>query len=97
MKQNHLSLSDIDFYAIHPGGIKILQACENALNITQEDNKYAYDVLRKYGNISSATILFVLKAIWDDLNSHLHEKRIFSCAFGPGLTLESMILRTYCV
>lgn len=85
--------SDIAFYAIHPGGIKILQACEQALNIDALKNQFAHKVLREYGNMSSATVLFVIKAIWDNLESQDHDKLIFSCAFGPGLTLESMLLK----
>ncbi|MEO8401122.1 MAG: type III polyketide synthase [Gammaproteobacteria bacterium] len=96
LQQSGMSLSEIDFYAIHPGGLKILQACEAALNITEEDNRYSYDVLRNYGNMSSPTVLFVLKKIWDSLTTQDHQKNIFSCAFGPGLTLESMILTTHC-
>jgi len=95
LTQEKLLLSDIDFFAIHPGGIKILQACEKALNITPVHNQYSYNILRQYGNMSSVTILFVLKAIWDDLTLQDHHKNIFSCAFGPGLTLESMLLKTH--
>ncbi len=93
---HNLNKSTIDFFAIHPGGLKILQACEQALDISPDDNRYSYNVLRNYGNMSSATIIFVLKEIWDDLNKENHAKNIFSCAFGPGLTLESMILKTHC-
>lgn len=95
LNQSGLNLSNIHFYAIHPGGIKILQGCEKALNLSEEQNKYSYQVLRNYGNMSSATILFVLKAIWDDIQHNNHQQNIFSCAFGPGLTLESMILKTH--
>lgn len=95
LNQHQLSLADIDFYAIHPGGLKILQACEEALKISKAHNKYAYQILQNYGNMSSPTVLFVLKAIWDDINKNDHQKNIFSCAFGPGLTLESMLLRTH--
>jgi alpha-pyrone synthase len=52
-------------------------------------------VLKSFGNMSSPTILFVLKGIWDDLKDDCHGKNIFSCAFGPGLTLESMLLQTH--
>jgi len=97
LNRYNATLSDIDLYAIHPGGIKILEACEKALNISRDSNKYAYHILRNYGNMSSATILFVLKAIWDDINNQNHKNTIFSCAFGPGLTLEAMILKAYCV
>lgn len=88
-----LPLSAIDFYAIHPGGVKILEACEKALNISKEQNKYSYDVLKYYGNMSSATILFVLKKLLAEVNFKDNHKTIFSCAFGPGLTLESMLLK----
>ncbi|EKD55124.1 MAG: hypothetical protein ACD_60C00025G0021 [uncultured bacterium] len=88
--------SPIDCYAIHPGGIKILEACEEALQISKEQNKHAYSVLKNYGNMSSATILFVLKAWWDDLQKDHHHKTVFSCAFGPGLTFESMLLKIHC-
>ena len=95
LNKQDLILSDIDYYAIHPGGLKILQACEKALAISEDDNKYSYEILRQYGNMSSATVLFVLKAIWEDIHDQHQQKNIFSCAFGPGLTLESMLLRTH--
>lgn len=91
--QTNLAVSDIDFFAIHPGGLKILQACQQSLSTSAEQNKYSYDVLREYGNMSSATVLFVLKKIWDDIANTDNLKNIFSCAFGPGLTLESMMLK----
>lgn len=90
---NHPFFSNNSFYAIHPGGIKILQACEDSLGIDKESNKYAYQVLCDYGNMSSATILFVLKNIWHDITELDNQKNIFSCAFGPGLTFEAMQLR----
>ena len=73
--------------------MKILQACETALNITKDENKHAYHVMREYGNMSSATILFVLKELMANLTVKNHQETIFSCAFGPGLTLESMLLK----
>lgn len=96
LKQMQYSLDDIHHYAIHPGGMKILQVCETALEIAPQKNEHAYDVLRNYGNMSSATVLFVLKKIWDKLASKEDNQNIFSCAFGPGLTLESMILKIFC-
>ena len=92
LRQSNQSLSDVDYFAIHPGGVKILQACESAFNITSYDNRFSYDVLRQYGNMSSATVLFVLKEIWANLGEVDDQKTLFSCAFGPGLTLESMLL-----
>ncbi|MEJ0054269.1 MAG: 3-oxoacyl-[acyl-carrier-protein] synthase III C-terminal domain-containing protein [Bacteroidota bacterium] len=74
-------------------GKKILEAIESELGLTKEENKYAYEVLRKFGNMSSPTVLFVLQEVWKTLNSTDDGKRILSCAFGPGLTLESMLLK----
>lgn len=88
-----LTLDKIDFFAIHPGGKKILRVIEDELKIEKERNRFAYEILRNYGNMSSATILFVLKNIWDQLSETDSEKSILSFAFGPGLTLESMLLK----
>jgi alpha-pyrone synthase len=88
-----LKQEDIDWYAIHPGGIKILEACEQALNISKSMNDFSYEVLREYGNMSSVTILFVLEKYFRLIKNN-DEKKILACAFGPGLTLESMILTT---
>ena len=88
-----INQKNIDWYALHPGGMKILEACEKALNIPSEANKYAYDVLKEFGNMSSVTIFFVLKKYFEKLSAVDTGKKILSCAFGPGLTMESMILR----
>jgi predicted naringenin-chalcone synthase len=86
------SFSDISYFAIHPGGKKIVEAIEEQLGISKEQNQYAYQVLENYGNMSSPTVLFVLHEISKHLNGVDGGKKILSFAFGPGLTLESMIL-----
>ncbi|MGB3587220.1 MAG: type III polyketide synthase [Tunicatimonas sp.] len=82
-----------DLYAIHPGGKRILQVIEQALSMEKDDNRYAYQILQQYGNMSSATILFVLKALQQGLTVGDNDKSVLGLAFGPGLTLESMLLR----
>lgn len=89
-----LEQSDIDYYAIHPGGVKILEACEVSLGISKEVNKRSYDVLRDNGNMSSVTVMFVLKNYMDTLSKEERGKNILACAFGPGITMESMIVST---
>lgn len=84
-----------DYYAIHPGGKRILEVVEEALGICKEDNRFAYQVLKQYGNMSSPTVLFVLKEIFQALSATDHTKRILSFAFGPGLTMESMLLKIH--
>ncbi|MEM9832036.1 MAG: type III polyketide synthase [Bacteroidota bacterium] len=82
-----------DLYAIHPGGKRILRVIEQTLSMEKDDNRYANHILQQYGNMSSATILFVLKALWQDLTVADNDKSVLGLAFGPGLTLESMLLR----
>lgn len=89
---NGSGISDIGYYAIHPGGKKILEVIEKELGLTRDQNAAAYDVLRQYGNMSSPTVLFVIDSICRGLNGVDHGKKMLSFAFGPGLTLESMVL-----
>ena len=85
--------SDITHWCIHPGGKRILDVIEKSTSITEEDMKYSLDVLHDYGNMSSPTILFVLKEIMDSLeNNKMPGVNIFGAAFGPGLTMETFIL-----
>lgn len=86
---------DFDYYAIHPGGKKILQVVEEQLSIAREENRSSRHVLKNYGNMSSATILFVFLEIYKHLETTDDQKKILSFAFGPGLTMESLILTTH--
>lgn len=89
LSKSNLKLNDIGHFAIHPGGRKILEAAEEALNFDAVQNRYAYEVLNRFGNMSSPTILFVLKAFLDE---QISSGKIMSMAFGPGLTVESLVL-----
>jgi predicted naringenin-chalcone synthase len=82
-------LSKIQNFAIHPGGKQILQKVQEAFSLPPEINFHASEVLRQFGNMSSATILFVLDRMMKDSNV---EGEILSMGFGPGLTLETMHL-----
>lgn len=84
---------DITHWCIHPGGKKILEAIEKSISIPKEKLKRSYEVLHDYGNMSSATILFVLQKIFDDLSNADQQQpaKIFGAAFGPGLTMETFI------
>lgn len=87
-----LSMDEISHFAIHPGGKKILDAIEEELNISRQDNRHAHEVLREHGNMSSPTVLFVLNSILNTVDAKNQNEKILSFAFGPGLTLESMLL-----
>ncbi len=84
---------EIDYWCMHPGGKKILEAISQSLELKKDDLAYSYEVLNDYGNMSSPTILFVLKKILDELDQKQKNKgqKIFGAAFGPGLTMETFI------
>lgn len=84
-------ISDIKHFAIHPGGKKILEVIEDELGITPQQNQPAYQVLNNFGNMSSPTVLFVLNEIFQNLHSSDENSSVLSFAFGPGLTLESIL------
>lgn len=84
---------NITHWCIHPGGKKILTSIEKSIDIPAEALRHSYNVLRDHGNMSSPTILFVLKEIMNELEKAESKKaNILGAAFGPGLTLETFIL-----
>jgi predicted naringenin-chalcone synthase len=88
-----LNKSDISHWCIHPGGKKILSSIQKSINIPEESLRQSYNILKDYGNMSSPTILFVLKEIMHELeNKKTSKSNIFGAAFGPGLTMETFIL-----
>lgn len=91
LEQVQLTQADVNFFAVHPGGKKIVDAVGDKLALRKEQLQFSYDVLRDYGNMSSPTVIFVLDKI---LASHqaVAGNRIVAMGFGPGITLESMIL-----
>jgi predicted naringenin-chalcone synthase len=81
---------DIHHWCIHPGGRKILDAIDKSLAVSNGHLDHSYAVLEEFGNMSSATILFVLKRILND-PSNTGSICIFGAAFGPGLTMETFV------
>lgn len=82
-------LTDIQNWAIHPGGRAILDKIENNFNLQSAQLKSSRTVLSKYGNMSSATIFFVLKHLLEGKSHKEKEELTLAMAFGPGLTIES--------
>ena len=84
---------DIEHWAIHPGGRSILDKVESTLELTEAQLVPARETLRDFGNMSSATVMFVLKHILDSAAPG-RDERVCAMAFGPGLTVESALLTT---
>jgi len=85
-----LPYRDIRHWGIHPGGRSILDKVQSRLDLTDEQLLPARETLRNFGNMSSATVLFVIRHILD-LPSGDGDERICSMAFGPGLTVETAL------
>ncbi len=81
------SVEAIDHWAIHPGGPKVLTAAAEGLRIDPASLDVSRDVLREHGNMSSGTVLFILERLGNARG------RCVSLAFGPGLTMEGLLLR----
>lgn len=88
LQKNNLSKQNITHWCVHPGGKKILEAIHKSLSLTKGELDNSYDVLKEFGNMSSPTILFVLKKIFDKA-VFKKNNAIFGAAFGPGLTMET--------
>ncbi|MDP1881205.1 MAG: type III polyketide synthase [Parachlamydiaceae bacterium] len=77
-------------WAIHPGGKSIIQAIEKVLELDRRLTMTSWDVLADYGNMSSATFLFLLHRLAEKKYS---QKWILGVGFGPGLSFEGIVLK----
>lgn len=84
---NGAAVGEVDLWAVHPGGRSVLDAVETALELPPSALAASREVLRRYGNMSSATVLFVLAALMEQARAG---ERGCGMAFGPGLTAETM-------
>ncbi|GHA26165.1 chalcone synthase [Devosia pacifica] len=89
LAKNDLSRADVDRFICHPGGTKVMQAIEHALDLEQGALGAERDVLRDYGNMSAPTVLFVL----DRLRRLRLPPRSVLTAMGPGFTASCLTLR----
>lgn len=80
-----------DAWAVHPGGPSVLDRVESALELDSAALQTSRNVLRDYGNMSSATVLFILRRLLHD-DTVPDGACIAALAFGPGLTVESALL-----
>ncbi|MDP9182524.1 MAG: type III polyketide synthase [Actinomycetota bacterium] len=88
LARHHLAVEDVQGWAVHPGGRRIVEVVADALGLSEEQTAPSYAVLDEDGNCSSATVLLVLERVQVDVGEHA-----VAMAFGPGLTLCSTLLR----
>ena len=89
-----INKNQVNHWCVHPGGKRILDAIGHSLGFLNDELLSCYEILRQYGNMSSPTILFVLKKIMSQLK-YRNKENIFGAAFGPGLTMETFVASTH--
>jgi len=90
LQRNDLKLGEIDKFACHPGGAKVLDALEDAFQIERGALDESRSVLRDYGNMSAVTALFVLERMdWRKRN-----QRILMTALGPGFSCAFQVIES---
>jgi alkylresorcinol/alkylpyrone synthase len=91
LASNDLNEGDVAHWLIHPGGVKILNFLETEFKLSSERSRYSWDVLEKYGNMSSASILFVIDE-FIQARRYKSGDRVMVIGIGPGLTLEQILV-----
>ncbi|MFZ0338118.1 MAG: type III polyketide synthase [Terracidiphilus sp.] len=81
-------LQSINLWAIHPGGRTILDAVEQGLALSPEALTHSREILRNFGNMSSASVVFVLAQL---MQTARPGQRGCAMSFGPGVTAETML------
>jgi len=93
LKAHSLTTGDLDAFLAHPGGAKVIAAYAEALGLPDAALAHTRAVLRDYGNMSSATVFFVLKRYLESAGYRPGE-RVLSCALGPGFSSEMILARS---
>ena len=88
LRRNGMSPKDVDHWLVHPGGPQILDSVEQSLGLPDHALQLSRAVLRRYGNMSSPTIFFIMKELLDSRAVG----HVIALAFGPGLTIECVLL-----
>ena len=83
-----IGTADISGFLCHPGGAKVLDAIEDALGLAQGSLAHSRDVLRRFGNMSAATVMFVM----EEARKDRQRGRYLVTAFGPGFTAAFLLL-----
>jgi len=93
LERNSLQLKDIDYYLFHPGGAKVVDAYKDALSLTNGALCQSESVLRDHGNMSAATLIYVLDRFLKNKSYH-HGKYGLMTALGPGFSSQNLLCRT---
>lgn len=87
-----LTVADVQHWVVHPGGPSILEAISGRLGLSDDQMAPSWEVLAEHGNCSSTTVLMILDRLMRERRPRAGEWCVMM-AFGPGLTLETALLR----
>jgi predicted naringenin-chalcone synthase len=90
LAKNNLKIEDIDHLIFHPGGKKIVQTVEDLFSDLGKNINDTKEVLRLYGNMSSATVLYVLERVMDNQPEKGEKGLLLS--FGPGFSAQRILI-----
>ena len=90
LERNNLTIKDVNHLIFHPGGKKIVQTVEDLFGVLDKNIDDTKEVLRLYGNMSSATVLYVLERFMDR-NPEKGERGLM-LSFGPGFSAQRILL-----
>jgi predicted naringenin-chalcone synthase len=88
LSEHGLRVEDVRSWAVHPGGPRIVEAVEAAMGLRREQTEVSREVLSKFGNMSSATLVFILES----LVARRAQAPCVMLGFGPGLVAEAALL-----
>ncbi|WP_083880682.1 type III polyketide synthase [Nocardia araoensis] len=91
LRRNGLRQTDIDVWAIHPGGPKILLESARSLGLPPEASSTSWAVLGEYGNMSSVSLIFVLERIAGEVDANKPISTGVAFSFAPGITIEGIV------
>ena len=90
LERNNLKIEDINHLIFHPGGKKIVQTIEDLFKPLDKNLDTTKEILKLYGNISSATVLYVLERFMEE--ERKKEERGLMLSFGPGFSAQRILL-----
>jgi len=93
LSANSLTINDIAYYVTHPGGMKVINAYETSIGLNNGTLKHSRQILKEYGNMSSPSVLFVLKEFLEKEKYEKGKNGLIS-SLGPGFSSELLLFST---
>jgi alpha-pyrone synthase len=102
LASNQLTKANIDLWAIHPGGVKIIERSQKSLGLNDSQVADSWEVLRQYGNMLSPSVLFVLERMLLRLENEAIEAKHLDASssttgiafsFSPGVGVEGILFQ----